>query len=89
MSLDIGPDMARDGMEMLAAFVQRNVDDAANTARAIERHDKGVIGRLARAYLALVDAIDESPVVDRKVLALLDMQTDVIFLAARHQDADA
>jgi hypothetical protein len=56
--------------DLLAAIVQRNVDDAAFTADALIEFEKGSAIRLAKALLALDAALDASPVIDRRLLDL-------------------
>jgi hypothetical protein len=56
---------------LVAAIVQRNVDDYTATTDALIEFEKGSARRLAKALLALEAAIDASQVVDRR---LLDVQ---------------
>jgi hypothetical protein len=60
-----------DDLALVAAIVQRNVDDYAATTDALIEFEKGSARRLAKALLAFDAAIEQSQVVDRR---LLDVQ---------------
>jgi hypothetical protein len=61
--------------ELVAAIVQRNVDDAAATSNAIIEFHKHRERVLAKALIALSDSVDQSQVVDRKLLRVQEGET--------------
>jgi hypothetical protein len=56
--------------ELVAAIVQKNVDDAAATSNSIIDFHKRQSRELAEALVALSGAVDESQVVDRKLIRI-------------------
>jgi hypothetical protein len=72
------------GRDLLAALVQQNVDDAAFTTNALIEFERGSAIRLAKALLALDAALDNSPVIDRRLLDLQASLAATFELAERY-----
>jgi hypothetical protein len=63
--------MSTDAMDLVAAIVQRNTDDAARISNDLIEHERGYAIQFAKALLVLVDAVEDARVVDRFLLDTL------------------
>jgi hypothetical protein len=64
--------MNRDGVDLLARLVQRNVDDAAFTTNALLDSYQAQVQTWAEAYIELYQRIDACDVLPRHLAAYLD-----------------
>jgi hypothetical protein len=69
---------------LMASLIRQNVDDATHTANVLIEFEKDSARRLAEALLALDAAIDNSPVIDRRLLDLQASLAATFELAERY-----
>lgn len=65
-------------MELIATLIQQSSDDLAHTTNALIQHHKDDSVALANALTRLVDAIDSSPTIDRKVESALTLDSTIV-----------
>lgn len=79
-------ELSDDGAELFARIIQANVNDLAHTNSIIQAGLEEDVLDVAKAFLALYDAVCASQVIDRQLLRAQDRAARMIWFAEQVVD---